>query len=114
VRVDRFLLPAGVGVMPGFVYTEHGFNLTIVTLTLGFCLLATAIRIARQGSDAFSGIAIFGGIKLAEGFFITVAVIALIGVIDKGLGTLLAAHPAYAVVAAIGGLVTSIDALFDD
>ncbi|HVA14910.1 MAG TPA: hypothetical protein VNF99_16815, partial [Stellaceae bacterium] len=78
-----------------FLYSEHGFNLAIFGLTLGFVLLGIAIRLSRQGSEAFTGILGFSGMKLAEGFFIAVALVGLLAVMDGVIAERLANHRAY-------------------
>lgn len=97
-----------------FLHGEHGFNLAVFGLTLGFVLLGIAIRLSRQGSEAFTGILVFSGMKLAEGFFIALALIGLLGVMDGIIAERLANHRVYVVLALLGGLITSIDTLFDD
>lgn len=97
-----------------FLYSEHGFNLAIFGLTGAFALLGIAIRLSRQGSDAFGGMLAFAGVKLAEGLFVAVALVALLAVLDGIVAARLLNHPTYAVLALIGGAITSIDLLIDD
>jgi len=95
-------------------YTEHGFDLAVFGLGLCYALLALASRVARQGGDAFSGMVIFVCLKLAEGFFLSVALIGLLGVVDGVIASRVAQHPAYALFALAGGVFTSIDLLIED
>lgn len=97
-----------------FLYNENGFNLAIFGLTAAFVLVGIAIRLSRQGSDAFDGMMVFTGVKLAEGFFVAMALVALLAVVDGLVAARLAHHSAYAVLALIGGAVASIDLLIDD
>jgi hypothetical protein len=94
--------------------TEHGLNLAIFGLSLSFVLLVSAIRLSRQGGDGLSGIAAFGCFKLAEGFFLAVALAALLAILDTAVAVRLMARAGYAIVALIGGAVTAIDLLLDD
>lgn len=97
-----------------FLYSEHGFNLAIFTLAVSYALLAFAIRLARQGGDAFAGSVMFVCLKLGEGFFLSVALIGLLGVMDGHIAARVAEHSAYALIALAGGVCTSIDLLIED
>jgi hypothetical protein len=97
-----------------FLYSEHGFNLAILGLTLAYGLVGVAIRLSRQGSEAFAGLAFFAGIKLVEDLFLAVALTALLAVTDGFVAARLAHHPAYAFAALFGAVVASIDLLVED
>jgi hypothetical protein len=96
------------------LYSDHGFNLAIFTLAVSYTILAFAIRLARQGSDAFGGSVMFVCLKLGEGFFLSVALIGLLGVLDGHIAARVAEHWVYALIALAGGVCTSIDLLFED
>jgi len=97
-----------------FLYSEYGFNAAAFGLALSFALLVIAIRLSRRGGDGLSGLGIFACIKVAEGFFLSAALIALLAVVDGSIAARFAEHRGYALLALLGGLVTSIDLLLDD
>ena len=96
------------------LYGEHGFNAAIFGLALSFALLTLAIRLSRRGSDGLTGLTAFACIKLAEGFFLSVALIALLAIVDSAIAGRFVEHRGYALLALFGGMVTSIDLLLDD